>query len=383
VTERPVIVGAGAAGLAVAASLRRRGMDCVVLERAASLGSAWAGRYDSLQLHSIRWLSGLPGLRIPRGYGRWVARDDVVRYLRDYAALSGVVPEFGVEVTSVQRDGESWRVQTSGAERRTAVVVMATSFCSRPYLPDWALGATTDVAVVHSSAYRNPEAYRGQDVLVVGAGNSASEIAVELAQAAARVWLSVRTPPNIVRRDTFGVPSQLIGIALRRAPERVMNPVAAALRRVSVPDLSRYGLPAPNGDGFTQFLRTKTVPILDHGFVREVKAGRVRVVPAVRSLSGAEVALVDDTVLRPGAVICATGYRPGLEPIVGHLGVLDEHGLPLVHGAHTHPSAPGLYFAGISVQLSGLLREIGLDAQAIGDAVAMVFAADGSAVRSR
>jgi putative flavoprotein involved in K+ transport len=82
------------------------------------------------------------------------------------------------------------------------------------------------------------------------------------------------------------------------------------------------------------------------------------------------VGLADGTLLRPDAIVCATGYRPGLEPIVGHLGVLDVHGTPRVHGARTLPSAPGLYFAGITVQLAGLLREIGFEARAIGDEVA-------------
>jgi putative flavoprotein involved in K+ transport len=366
-----VIVGAGAAGLAVAATLRRRGIDCDVLERSSSLGSAWAGRYDSLQLHTIRWLSGLPGYPFPRRYGRWVARDDVVRYLQGYANRNQVEPQLGVEVTRVDRDGDGWRVETSAGTRRTPVVVMATSFSNSPFLPDWAVqGGAAQIPLVHSSTYRNPEAYRGKRVLVVGAGNSAAEIAVDLARAGVAVSLSVRTPPNIVRRDTLGVPSQLLGIALRRVPERVMNRLSAVLRRVSVPDLSAYGLPAPTADGFTQFLRTRTVPILDHGFVREVRGGRIQVVPAVGSLAEGEVSLMDGTILHPDAVVCATGYRPGLEPIVGHLGVLDEHGTPLVNGARTLAAAPGLYFAGITVQLSGLLREIGLEARAIGEAVA-------------
>ena len=112
------------------------------------------------------------------------------------------------------------------------------------------------------------------------------------------------------------------------------------------------------------------MPILDHGFVREVRDRRIRVVPAVRSITGGEVQLVDGSTVQPDAVICATGFRPGLEEIVGHLGVLDEDGSPLVHGPDTHASAPGLYFAGITVLLSGLLREIGKEASAIGDAVA-------------
>jgi len=369
-------VGAGAAGIAVAATLAQRGIGCDVLERAPSLGSAWASRYDSLQLHTIRSLSGLPGFPIPRSYGRWVARDDVVRYLSTCAARSGVVPETGVEVTRVDRDDDGWRVQTSAGERRSRTVVFATGFSSRPYLPDWAEqdGATQDgaahIPLVHSSEYRNPAQYQGQSVLVVGAGNSAAEIAVDLSSAGIDVTMSVRTPPNLVRRDTLGVPSQLLGIALRRVPERAMNPLSAALRRVSVPDLSAHGLPAPTGAMFTQFLATGTVPILDHGFVQEVREDRIRIVPAVRSVSGEDVNLIDGAVVRPDAIICATGYRPGLEPILDHLNVLDERGTPRVHGARTLPLAPGLYFAGITVQLAGLLREIGIEASAIGAAIA-------------
>jgi putative flavoprotein involved in K+ transport len=374
-SERPLIVGAGAAGLAVAATLKERGVESDVLERADSIGSSWQGRYDSLHLHTIRWLSGLPGTSIPRKYGPWVARDDVVRYLRDYAAGNGVQPEFGVDVTRVDRDGDGWLVETSNGSRRASNVVMATSFTRQPYLPAWATDSVDKPSLVHSSQYRNPDAYRGQDVLVVGAGNSASEIAVDLARAGVTVSMSVRTPPNIVRRDTLGVPSQLLGITLRRVPERVMNPLTRVLRRISVPDLTEYGLPAPAGDGFTQFLRTRTVPILDHGFVQEVKGRRIRIVAAVQSREGGTVELADGTAITPDAVIAATGYRPGLEPIVGHLDVLDEHGTPKVHGAKTLGSAPGLYFAGIEVLLAGLLREIGIEAKAIGEAVAGKHAA--------
>jgi cation diffusion facilitator CzcD-associated flavoprotein CzcO len=201
-------------------------------------------------------------------------------------------------------------------------------------------------------------------VLVVGAGNSATEIADELSRVAA-VELSVRTPPNIVRRDSLGVPSQVIGVALRGAPEVVMNPLSALLRRLTVPDLTAYGLPAPSGDGYTQFLRSKTVPILDHGFVSSIRAGRITVVPAVAAIDGPEVLLVDGTALRPDAIIAATGYRPGLDRLVGDLPVLDASGYPLVHGARTLPAAPDLYFVGLSIELSGLLREIGREAERV------------------
>ncbi|HYJ76214.1 MAG TPA: NAD(P)/FAD-dependent oxidoreductase [Kineosporiaceae bacterium] len=364
----PVVVGAGPAGLAVAATLTGQGRPCVVLERAESVGASWQGRYDSLRLHTVRWLSGLPGAQIPRQYGRWVARDDFVAYLSDYAERFGVRPEFGVEVTRIDRTGEAWTLRTSRGERTASAVVVATGYSRVPYVPGWP--GRFEGTLLHSADYREPSPYRGRHVLVVGAGNSASEIAVDLARAGARVDLSVRTPPNIVRRDTFGVPSQLLGVALKHAPERVMNPLSRALRRVSVPDLASYGLPAPHGDGFTQFLRTRTVPILDHGFVGAVRARRIRIVPTIESFDGPEVRLASGEILRPDVVLCATGYRTGLEPLVGHLGALDERGLPKVHGAQTLPQLPRLYFVGVTVELAGLLREIGLEARDVGRALA-------------
>jgi putative flavoprotein involved in K+ transport len=369
-TQRPVVViGAGPAGLAVAATLRERGVSCDVLERADSVGAAWRGRYDSLRLHTVRWLSGLPGEAIPRRYGRWVARDDFVAYLEAYAARSDVRPHFGVEVRRIDRQDGHWRVETSAEPREASAVVVATGYSREPRLPDWPGIDGFPGALMHSAAYREPSAHRGRRVLVVGAGNSAAEIAVDLARAGAEVDLSVRTPPNIVRRDTFGVPSQLFGIALKRAPERVMNLLSGALRRISVPDLAPFGLPAPARDSFTQFLRTRTVPILDHGFVDAVRSGRIRVVADVDRIAGAEIRLRDGSTLRPDAVICATGYRPALEPLVGHLGVLDQRGMPRVSGAAGAPELPGLYFVGVTVELSGLLREIGFEARSVGRAV--------------
>ena len=196
------------------------------------------------------------------------------------------------------------------------------------------------------------------------------EIAVQLADCAVEVALSVRTPPNIVRRDTLGVPSQLFGIALQRFPENAINTALRLLRRISVPDLSAYGLPAPPDNGYSQFLRTGTVPVLDHGFVKHVRERRISIVPAIDHLDGDRVVLTDGSSWQPDTIICATGFRPGLDDILGHLGVLDASGVPRVHGANTLPQAPGLYFVGIDVRLAGLLRDIGIEAGAVGSAIA-------------
>jgi putative flavoprotein involved in K+ transport len=381
-----LIVGAGPAGLAVAGTLRRQGQDPVVLEQAAEIGSSWAGRWKGLRLHTMRALSGLPGAPIPRRYGRWVSRADFVAYLRGYAEQFGIEPELGVRATRIERERDGWRVSTSpttaagtptapgarrssGEDRRVSRVVVATGYSRAPFIPAWPGRDVFTPPLTHSLDYREPAPYKGQRVLVVGCGNSGAEIATELAQAGAVVRLAVRTPPNIVRRSSLGVPSQLVGLALRRAPAAVMDPASALLRRLSVPDLTDHGLPAPP-DGFTQFLRTRTVPVLDHGFVDQVRAGRITIVSAVDRLTEDLVLLADGRRVSVDAVICATGFVPALEPLVGHLGVLGADGLPRVRGGQTHPDAPGLHFVGITVELSGLLHEIGVEARDLGRVLA-------------
>jgi cation diffusion facilitator CzcD-associated flavoprotein CzcO len=222
---------------------------------------------------------------------------------------------------------------------------------------------------VHSAAYRDPAPYVGSRVLVVGAGNSGAEIAVDLAEGgAAEVFLAVRTPPHIVRRDTLGFPSQLLGIATAHLPAPVVDRIAATMRRLSIPELAPYGLPAP-ARPYSDFRRRRVIPIVDVGLVDAVRSGRVRVVAALERFEVGAAVLADGTTLAVDAVIAATGYRPALEPLVGHLGVLDERGEPVVHGAQEHPRAPRLHFVGFRVTLGGTLRLAGIEAKELARAL--------------
>ena len=365
-----VVVGAGPAGLGVAARLQGAGTNVLVIDRSESVGSAWRTRYDSFRLHTIRWLSGLPGMAIPRTFGPWVARDDFVAYLERYARRFHIRPQFRIELQGLRADDDDgWVLSTSDGSMRARRVVLATGACTEPRIPNWPGRDTFKPPLIHSSQYRNPGAYRGKRVLVIGSGNSASEIAAELAGARdVTVEMAVRTPPTILRRDTHGVPTQPVGIALRYAPAAIVNPLGAALRRMTVPDLSEYGLPRPKAP-YSQFQRTGTVPVLDHGFVAAVRSGGITVRTAVLALDDRDVIHADGLRSSPDAVVAATGYTSGLNSILGPLGLLDARDLPTI-GSRGGPEAGGLYTVGISVLLSGLLREIALDVRRLVQVIA-------------
>ena len=363
-----VVIGAGPAGLAAAAMLRREGVETLVVER-DSVAASWRRFYDRLHLHTIRWLSGLPGLPIDRREGRWVSRAGVIAYLERYARYHRLDIRAPAEVRRLGRENGGWVIDTVQGRISARYVVVATGFNREPYLPDWPGVHTFTGELIHSIDYRNPEPYRGKDVLVVGTGNSGAEIAVDLVEGGVRtVMVSVRTPPNILHRDVAGFPSQVVGLLARRMPVSVADRVSLAMQRLTVGDLSRYGLPLPRVGVVTR-VNQDSVPILDVGLIRLVKERRVEVVPAVEGFDGTDVLLADGRRVRPEAVIAATGFRRGLEPLVGHLGLIGPGGRPVVHGSQTHPDAPNLYFIGFTNPISGNLREVGIDAKRIARAV--------------
>ncbi|WP_405771523.1 flavin-containing monooxygenase [Streptomyces sp. NBC_01538] len=376
------VIGGGPGGLAVAYALRAQGVRAVVLERGDRIGASWRRHYDRLRLHTTRRLSSLPGLAMPRSFGRWVARDDVVRYLDKYAEHHELEVVTGVEVSRVERtaDGTGWLLHATGGRELTGcAVVVATGTNHTPRIPDWPGRDAYLGDLLHAGHYRNAAPYAGRDVLVVGIGNTGAEIAVDLVEGgAARVRLSVRTAPHIVRRSTAGWAAQFTGIAVRRLPVRLVDRLAGAMAKVSVPDLSAHGLPRPD-TGLYSRVTEGSLPVQDVGLIDAVRQGRVEIVAAVDGFEDGKVVLADGERLEPDAVIAATGYLRGLEGLVGHLDVLDAHGKPVVHGPRSPKNAPGLYFTGFTNPISGMFRELAIDAVKI----AKVIAKDGKRQAAR
>ncbi|WP_277622301.1 NAD(P)/FAD-dependent oxidoreductase [Mycobacterium sp. IEC1808] len=369
--ERGVaVIGAGAAGVSMALSLRDRGVRPLLIDRADAVASSWRGRYDRLKLNTCKQFSHLPGRPYPKGTPVFPTRDQVVAHLERHARDDGIELRLGTEVCRIDRDSDGWLLRSTSGDIACRQVVMATGYEHTPLTPAWPGLDGFEGRVLHSSAYRNPVPYRDERVLVVGAGSSALEIVHDVATGGARkAWLAVRTAPNIMLRSLpGGLPSDLIATPLFRAPVRLADAVATLGRRLSIPDLAAYGLPKPTEGVFARGIRLGRAPaIVDRDVIDAIRDGSFEVVPTIERFDGRGVRLVDGRRLEPDTVICATGYRRGLEPVVGHLGVLDERGLPVATGET--PAAAGLRFIGFQSR-PGLLGYVARQSRGVARRIA-------------
>ncbi|HTZ12208.1 MAG TPA: NAD(P)/FAD-dependent oxidoreductase [Mycobacterium sp.] len=375
-----VVIGAGPSGLAVARELRHRhGISALVVDKAAAPAVSWRNRYDNFRLNTNGFLSHLPGQRIPLTAGRWPTKEDMVRYFDRYVRQQDITLALGCEVNRIDRAANGWLVDTSSGEIRSSAVVLATGKYRTPVVPPWpGLGQFTG-EVVHSGDFRNAWPFAGRDVLVVGAGNSAADIAVQLAQdGARRVWLAVRTPPHLVRRAIGPVPSDIFLELFARVPARVVDPAIAQLNRLLFGDLSVYGFQRPPLGLKATVEQRGRIPTLADELVDAVRSGRVEVVAAVAAVESRRVILDDGMAVKPEVIVAATGFSTDLDGLVGHLGVLDEDGDP--RGGFASHLGDGMFAIGYGIPPNGPLRAIRLAATPLAGQIAAYLAAGSRSV---
>ena len=362
-----VIVGAGAAGLATAACLTRRGIDSEVLEASPNAGHSWAATYDALRLHTVRRFSGLPLYPMPRSYGRYASRDQVVAYLRDYAAHFGIRPHFGAEVTRAERLDDGWRVQTRGGDEWSArVLVAASGIYANPFTASYPGQETYTGTLMHSSVYRNAAALKGQRVLVIGAGNSGAEIAVDLMQGGARVTVAIRQGVNAVPLSLLGVPIQYWALLVERAPG-LMAALAPVMLRRSVTRLRRAGIPkSPE-----PVLQAHGIPIIGLRLLDAAREGKIAIAGAIERFEPHGVRFANGTTAEYDAIILATGFRPAVGYLDG-LVTLDERGFPARDGVRSLDQ-PDLYFVGFRYTVAGTLNNIRRDAPVAAEQIATLL----------
>ena len=222
------IVGAGPAGVSTAVALKDRRVEPRLVERAEQVGASWRSRYDRLRLNTGRQFSHLPGRRYPKGTPTFPTRDQVVEHLDRHAREEGIELRLGTTVERVDPLPGGWILTTDADPIETRQLVVATGYEHSPFTPDWPGLDRFAGTVLHSAEYRNPDPFGNASVLVVGPGCSGMEIAHDLATGGAgKVWLSVRTPPNIMLRDgPLGLPGDVIATPLYHAPIRFADAFA-------------------------------------------------------------------------------------------------------------------------------------------------------------
>jgi cation diffusion facilitator CzcD-associated flavoprotein CzcO len=367
--SQTIIVGAGPAGLAVGACLQRASLPCLILEQGEEVGTTWRRHYERLHLHTDKGHSALPFYPLPKDYPRYPSRIQVIHYLEAYAQHFQLAPRFGQHVISACYDQGSWEVRTQDTVYQASNLVVATGYNREPYLPDWDGQSSFRGTCMHSSQYKNGEAFKNQKVLVVGFGNSGGEIAIDLWEHGAQPALAVRGPVNVIPRELFGIPILTISILQRNLPPRLADALNAPILGAVVGDLARYGLRKFPGGPLTQIQRVSRIPLIDVGTIKLIKEGQVRVYPGIERFTEDGVAFTDGGQQQFDAVILATGYRPRVDAFLeGASAALDESGTPLSSGQAA--PIPGLYFCGYYVSPTGMLREIALEAQHISRAIA-------------
>jgi putative flavoprotein involved in K+ transport len=345
-----VVIGGGQAGLSVGYHLQQQGRDFVVLDTNQRVGDAWRKRWDSLRLFTPARYDGLPGMPFPATARMYPTKDEMADYLGAYTVRFGLPVRTGVEVDGLSRR-EGRFVVTSGDLRFEAEnVVVATGGYHGPRVPTFAPELDPDILQLHSSEYRRPSQLREGDVLVVGAGNSGAEIALDVSRGH-RVYLSGRHPGNEPTRPG-SVADRLVTPIIWFVFSHVLT-VNRPLGRKAAAQLRNHGLP---------LARVRSADLRAAG----VKRIHARTVAAQDGLP-----LLDDgRVLDVANVIWCTGYRPAFGWI--DLPIFDDDGEPR-HERGVIATVPGLYFVGLfflSAATSSLVGGVGKDAAYIADQIA-------------
>jgi cation diffusion facilitator CzcD-associated flavoprotein CzcO len=358
-----IIIGAGPAGLAVASALKKQGIEPIILEQTNELAHSWKTHYDRLKLNSIKQLSALPFMPMPADYPRYPSRAQIVSYLEDYARHFDIKPLLNTKVLNIDWLGDEWEVNCNHGKYTATNVIVATGFNHTKRIPEITGLSTFAGQKMHSKEFKNGAAFKGMRVLVIGAGNSGGEIALDLLEHGANVSISIRNPIHIAPLELFGLlPAQLTSTLLDTLPLPIADVIAGMTLKMVVGDLSKYGIKRPNKGPLRTLVEENRVAMFDTGIVKAIKDGKVHVMPAINYVSEKSFVFSDGQSKEFDAVIYATGYDHDLGAMLNKLiasraftNSLGEDGYPVHSGKNV---GHGLYFIGFKESPRGMLADI-------------------------
>jgi len=369
-TFETIIIGAGSAGLACFAALKHKGKQALILEKESNVGSRWRGHYERLHLHTDKKASSLPHHPMTSGYPKYPSRDQVVKYLEEYAEVHDAKISFNTEVVSGKRWAGRWHIATSnGKSYQSDNLIVSTGRTNRPH-------SVTKPGIenfagknIHSCDYVNGREFENQDVLVIGFGNSGCEIAVCLHEHGARPSMSVRSPVNVVPRDIFGIPALSIGKLTAGLAPKVSDMINKPIINFLYGDITKYGLRKLPYGPVEQINVHKRIPLLDIGTIELIRKGFITIYPDIQHVGQNEIEFVDGRSSRFDAIIMATGYEHRVRDFIE---IDDERIGQIEEPIRERESAgkDGLYLCGYYVSPRGMLNEAGKEALFIANHIA-------------
>jgi putative flavoprotein involved in K+ transport len=347
-----IVMGAGQAGLSVGYHLARRGVPFLILESNQRVGDAWRNRWDSLRLFTPARFDGLDGMPFPAPPDTFPTKDAMADYLESYAARFKLPVRTGIRVTRLSRDGDRYLIEAGPERFEAAHVVIAMATYQRRRLPEFARDLDPAIAQLHSSDYRNLAQLRAGGVLIVGAGNSGSEIALEAARGGHPVVMSGRDTGHIPFRIEGWAGRKVLGrLVLRFLFHRLMTMDTPIGRRVRPTIVSRGG----------PLIRVKPKDLETAGIERAPRTAGVR---------DGRPFLEDGRTLDVANVVWCTGYHPGLSWV--DLPVFEPDGEPRQHRGIVQGES-GLYFVGLHflyAMSSTMIHGVGRDARHVAETIA-------------
>jgi putative flavoprotein involved in K+ transport len=346
-----VIIGGGQAGLSVGYHLARRKRPFVILEGNARIGDTWRRRWDSLRLFTAARYDGLDGMPFPGSPDRFPTKDEMADYLESYVRRFELPVRTGTTVDRVERRGQKYIVTTGTRRIEAEHVVVAMANYQKPRVPSFAHELDPRIVQLHSLDYRGPHQMQQGDVLLVGAGNSGSEIAMELSRSHA-VWMAGRDTGHVpFRPDSLAGRLLLVRLVLRVVFHRILT-LDTPLGRKARPKIVGQGGP---------LIRVKPKDLAAAGVQRLSRIAAVR--------DGLPVT-DDGRVLDVANVVWCTGFHPGFSWI--DLPVFDDRGEPK-HTRGVVEGEPGLYFVGLHflyAMSSTMIHGVGRDANYLAERIA-------------
>ena len=340
-----VVIGGGQAGLATGYYLSQQKRDFVILDAHNRSGDSWRKRWDSLRLFTPASLNGLPGMPFPARREHFPTKDEMADYLEAYAARFNLPIQFGVKVNKLTREGDRYLITAGTRHWKADHVVVATGPYTTPWVPAFAGELDPTISQLHSAAYRNPSQLRDGAVLIVGAGNSGAEIALDLGPSH-HIWVAGRDTGHLP--GTFGSFGYQVGGII----------FLALAKRLTIDTLPGRWLvtKARAFPGGQPVVRVHPKDLSEVGVQR---------VPRVVGVKGGRPMLEDGRVLAVPNVAWATGFQSDFRWI--RLPVFDSQGNPIHHRGVVQ-TEPGLYFIGLPFQsslISSQVAGVGVDAKYI------------------